>query len=407
MRAGSAFRRCTKDGCRARAAAGAKACGKCGGDLRWSFVVDLAVAGATRKQRMGGGFATKAAAVEAMNRLQSAVVDGTHVQRSRRTLGAYLTDWLAARNDIRANTRTEYDVSIRKHIAPRLGALQLQAVDRLQVRGLYRELAASGLAEKTVHNVHICLRVALQDAFEDGLVRRNAAERAHSKPKDRPEMKTWSADELAIFLAATAQDRDTALYQVAAATGMRRGELLGLRWRDVDGSSSRLSIRQQLTRQGVGWGFGLPKSKKSIRTVELDPDTAEVLGEHRDRQLFERRAWGDAYRSDFDLVFGRPDGSAEDPDVIGRRFGRHVRKLKTLPIIGLHGLRHTHATLLLEEGVDVKTVSERLGHDSIQTTLELYAHVTPKMRANAAARFGSLLSRARLAPIDEAAGGQQ
>ena len=93
-----------------------------------------------------------------------------------------------------------------------------------------------------------------------------------------------------------------------------------------------------------------------------------------------------------------PMASAKDPNVIGRRFGRRVRDLASLPAIGLHGLRHTHATLLLEEGVDVKTVSERLGHDSVQTTLELYGHVTPKMRANAAARFGSLLTSARVAP---------
>jgi integrase len=339
-----------------------------------------------------------------MNRLQAAVVDGTHVQRSRRTLGAYLADWLAARSNIRANTRREYAISIQKHITPRLGDVQLQALDRLQVRGLYRELAASGLVEKSVHNIHICLRKALQDAFEDGLVRRNAADRAHSKPKDRPEMRTWSAEELAAFLVFTASDRDTALYQVAAATGMRRGELLGLRWRDVDFDSARLSIRQQLTRyNGAGWGFGLTKSRKSIRTVEVDPETIEVLGEHRDRQLFERRAWGDAYRSDLDLVFGRPEGSAEDPDSIGRRFGRQVRLLSALPAIGLHGLRHTHATLLLEEGVDVKTVSERLGHDCVQTTLELYAHVTPRMRANAAARFGSLLAQARVNPASQSA----
>lgn len=127
----------------------------------------------------------------------------------------------------------------------------------------------------------------------------------------------------------------------------------------------------------------------------MDQETVELLGEQRVRQLFERRAWGDAYRSDLDLVFCRPDGSPQDPDVVGRRFGRRVHALPKLPAIGLHGLRHTHATLLLEEGVDVKTVSERLGHDTVQTTLELYAHVTPKMRANAAARFGSLLSRAR------------
>ena len=403
MRAGSAFRRCTKDGCRGRVAARARVCPKCGGDsISWAFVVDVALPGSKRKQHKGGGFATKAAAVEAMNRLQAAVVDGTLVERSRRTLGAYLEDWLAARSDIRANTARDYNVSIHNHIGPRLGEVPLQAVDRLRIRGLYRQLAESGLAEKTVHNVHICLRKALQDAVDDGLLRRNPAERAHAKPKDRPEMRTWSADELATFLAFTAQDRELGLYHVAAATGMRRGELLGLRWRDVDLDGVRLSVRQQYTRQGKSLGFGPPKSAKSIRTIDLDGETVDLLREQRERQLFERRAWGKAYRADLDLVFCRQGGSPEDPNVIGRRFGRRIRNLASLPAIGLHGLRHTHATLLLEEGVDVKTVSERLGHDSVQTTLELYGHVTPKMRANAAARFGSLLSSARVAPAEAA-----
>ena len=183
---------------------------------------------------------------------------------------------------------------------------------------------------------------------------------------------------------------------------MRRGELLGLRWRDVDLDGVRVSVRQQYTRQGKSLGFGPPKSAKSIRTIDLDGETVDLLREQRERQLFERRAWGKAYRADLDLVFCRQGGSPEDPNVIGRRFGRRIRDLARLPAIGLHGLRHTHATLLLEEGVDVKTVSERLGHDSVQTTLELYGHVTPKMRANAAARFGSLLNSARVAPADAA-----
>jgi integrase-like protein len=108
-----------------------------------------------------------------------------------------------------------------------------------------------------------------------------------------------------------------------------------------------------------------------VRTIDLDPETVEMLDEQRERQRFDRRAWGDAYRSDLDLVFCRPDGSPEDPDVIGRRFARRVAGLKSSPKIGLHCLRHTHAALLLAEGVDIKTVSERLGHDSVQTTLEL------------------------------------
>jgi integrase len=258
-------------------------------------------------------------------------------------------------------------------------------------------LSASGLAPKTVHNVHICLRKALGDALADGRIRKNPADRAHAKPKDRPEMLTWTGDELAAFLNLTAQERDFPLYQLAAATGMRRGELLGLRWREVDFDAGRVSIRQQWTRHGSGLAFGPPKSEKSKRTIDIDTDTLAILRERRERQLFERRAWGAAYRTDLDLVFCDADGSPQDPSVIGRRFGRRVRDkaLGGIPAIRLHDLRHTHATLLLEDGVDVKTVSERLGHDSIQTTLELYGPVTPLMRASAATRFGALLGRAQ------------
>lgn len=372
-------------------------CPKCGGrSFTWSFVVDVLPTGQTRRQRRGSGFETKAAALEAMNKVQASVVDGTYVERTRITLGDYLEEWLSACRNLRPNTARDYSVSIRKHINPRIGRVRLQAVDRLQIRGLYRKLAEGGLGEKTVHNVHICLHKALQDALDDGLLRRNPAERAHATPKDRPEIKTWSADELAAFLAFTAQDPELPLYHVAAATGMRRGELLGLRWRDVDFDGARLSVRQQFTRQGNGVGFGPPKSRKSIRTIDVDEETIALLREQQERQLFDRRAQGPAYREDLDLVFCRPGGSPHDPNVIGRRFERRVRALGSVPVIGLHGLRHTHATLMLEVGVDVKTVSERLGHDSAQTTLELYGHVTPRMRSNAAARFGTLLHTARI-----------
>ena len=158
---------------------------------------------------------------------------------------------------------------------------------------------------------------------------------------------------------------------------------------------ARLSVRQQYTRQENGVGFGPPKSRKSIRTIDVDAETIALLREQQERQRFDRRACGPAYRDDLDLVFCRPGGMPHDPNVIGRRFERRVRALGTVPAIGLHGLRHTHATLLLEAGVDVKTVSERLGHDSAQTTLELCGHVTPRMRSNAAVRFGSLLTTAR------------
>lgn len=125
--------------------------------------------------------------------------------------------------------------------------------------------------------------------------------------------------------------------------------------------------------------------------------TVEALKAHRVSQAKGAATPGGSGSVGFDLVFCRPDGSPLDPNVIDRRFGRLVRKVDSIPVIHLHDLRHTHATLLLEDGVDVKTVSERLGHDSVQTTLELYGHVTPRMRASAAARFGTLLDRDRVA----------
>jgi len=137
-------------------------------------------------------------------------------------------------------------------------------------------------------------------------------------------MRTWSVDELATFLAFTAQDRELALYHVAAATACGRGELLGLRWRDVDLDGVRLSVRQQYTRQGNPSVSVRQRARRASAQIDLDGETVDLLREQRERQLFERRAWGKGYRADLDLVFCRPGGSPEDPNVVGRRFGRRI-----------------------------------------------------------------------------------
>jgi integrase len=126
-----------------------------------------------------------------------------------------------------------------------------------------------------------------------------------------------------------------------------------MRWRDIDLDGARLSVRQQFTRQANGVGFRPANSRKSIRTIDVDEETFALLREQQERQSFDRRGWGAAYRTDLDLVFCRPAGSPHDPNVIGRSFERRVRALTAGPSIALHGLRHTHATLLLEAGVDV------------------------------------------------------
>lgn len=394
MRSGRVFRRCTACGAKVEA----KRCTACGGDrFTWAFVVDTAAPGAPRRQRRGGGFATKAEATAAMNDLQSRLAGGTFVEPSRQTVAAYLEEWLAGvKGEVRGGTWRSYSDIIAKYIDPRIGDLPLQALTRNRIRALYQDLALSGrvrgggaLAPKTVHNVHLTLRKALGDAVEDRLLMTNPADAAHRLPTSRPEMIVWSSEQLARFLAAVREDPRFALWRLASTTGLRRGEVLGLRWRDVDLEAGRLRVTQQRVRGADGLGYGAPKTAKGRRSVALDPSTIAALRSHRARQLEDRLAFGPGYQ-DADLVFARADGSPEDPDGISGAFDR-LGRLAVLPRIRFHDLRHTHATLALSAGIHPKVVQERLGHSSITVTLDTYSHAIPAMQEDAATRIAALL----------------
>jgi integrase len=378
------IKRCST--CGVRLATGQSRCSLPGHDsFKWQAMVEVGTAGA--RKRHSAVFTTKLQAEAWAADRKRDLRQGTYVEVSKQTLGEYLALWaVAQRSRIRPNTLAGYAVAIR-HITAHVGSVPLQAFSRVQAKALYQALSESGLAPKSVHNIHIALRKALGDAVEDGLIHRNPADRAHDAPRDRPEMLVWSAEELNAFLAFTAGDVDYPFFALAAATGMRRGELLGLRWRDVDLDAGRVAVTRQWTRQGAGKGsvgFGPPKSARSLRSVDLDAGTVAVLREMRAARRVLPLVATEA------LVFAREGGLPYEPSVLGRRFVQRVCDAGGLPLIGLHGLRHTHATLLLARGVDAKTVSERLGHASVETTLRLYAHVTPTMRAGAAAVFGAL-----------------
>jgi integrase len=254
-----------------------------------------------------------------------------------------------------------------------------------------------GLSEKSVWNVHICLRAALYDAVlaDPPLLRRNPAAGAMKEPDGEREMLTWTREELTAFLDFQKAERDFPLWWVGAYTGMRRGELLGLRWSDVKWDLRSISVQQQLGLDVNDDGERdlVPvKTRNGRRAIGVFEDTLQVLREHRAAQEFERRSWGHAYRSDLDLVFCRPDGSPEDPDAVTHRFERAAERAGAKTIGGPHALRHTHATLLLESGVDVSVVSKRLGHANVKITADRYAHVTARLQQDAAARFSAYLS---------------
>lgn len=261
-----------------------------------------------------------------------------------------------------------------------------------------------GLSPKSVWNVHICLRAALYDAMDDGLLKVNPAKGALKEPESEKEMKTWTAEELRAFLDFVKDDRNFALYRLAGYSGMRRGELLGLRWEDVKFHLGSLSVQQQLgfsddDEDGDAAPVLAPvKTRAGRRSIKLDDITMAVLREHRAAQQFERRSWGAGYR-DHDLVFALPNGDAQDPDTVSDRFERMIRRAGSKRI-RFHDLRHTHATLLLEAQVDITVVSRRLGHANVQITADRYAHVTAKLQHDAAERFSALVDAA---PAEEPA----
>ncbi len=328
--------------------------------------------------------------------------DGQSNSRDKTTLGDYLTEkWLPLQQaQLRRSTYDSYRRNIEMHVLPTLGRVPLHKLAPEDLDGLYARLLTKGrrdgnggLSIKTVRLVHLVLHKALKDALRKGSVLRNVATVA-DPPKlssaKRREIKVWTAEQLRAFLDQVRDNRAYAALFVAAHTGMRRGEILGLRWSDVDFDSCRLSVRQALISVAYEMQLSDVKTGAGRRTIDLDERTVALLHHWRRRRSEERLALCGG-SSDRDVVFCRPDGEPVHPDLFSQTFDRAVAK-SGLPEITLHDLRHTHATLLLKAGVPVKVVSERLGHASPAFTISVYQHVIPGMQAEAALIFSQLVA---------------
>lgn len=240
-----------------------------------------------------------------------------------------------------------------------------------------------GLAPKTVRNAHGTIRKALDDAVKRRYVVRNVASDAQPPRLEHTEMVTWTPEQVQTFLAHVDGDRLYAMWFLYVTTGMRRGEVLGLRWSDVDLDRGRLSIVRQLTVVDGDPIVSEPKTKRGVRTISLDDRTAGVLADHRRRQIEERLAAGPVWE-DTGLVFTWEDGTLIHPHNPTRWLRETTVELGLPNLGGPHGLRHTYATVALTSGVPVKVVSERLGHANISITLDTYAHVMDRDDVEAA-----------------------
>ncbi len=368
----------------------------------WAFVVDIGTDPATgkRRQKWVSGFERERDAAKAMRDYIARIERGEAVAESSDTVAAYLRDqWLPLRRSkVKESTWAGYQDAVEGRIIPAMGALPLRKVTPKHIAKLYDDLLASGsrdprrgpgLAPKTVRNTGLVLKKAFGDAVRLGLLARNPAQHVEMPRVEQKEMKTWSTGQAREFIGFIRGDRLEALWILMLTSGMRRGELIGLKWADVDLDAGRLAVRRARVAVGYQIVWSSPKTAKSARVIALDPATCEVLRAHRARQDAEKALVGDSYH-DEDILFAKPDGSSLHPDYVSQRFGRLVKKAG-LTMIRPHDTRHTAATLLLEAGIPVKVVSERLGHSTTSTTADLYQHVAPHMQEEAANKLGAML----------------
>jgi integrase len=366
----------------------------------WTYVLDISLPGQRRRQKSKGGYRTKREALAGLNEAQGALQRGIYVEPSKLTVKTFLLDhWLPAiKAGLRESTFQGYRSAIRNYVLPRLGETRLQALTPDQLNAFYGELLGkgrrdgkAGLSPKTVHNVHVMLHKALHDAVRWSYLPRNVAE--YSDPPKQTSsgkaMRTWTPAELRGFLEFVSDDPYNAAWVLAANTGMRRGEVLGLRWQDIDFDRRRLAIRQTIISIDYRVKISEPKTARGRRSVALDSGTIAALRAHRATQNQLKLMLGEAWQ-DNDLVFCRDDGTPVHPDRFTQMFDKHVRDCG-LPRIRLHDLRHTHATLALAAGIHPKVVSERLGHSTVAFTMDVYSHAIPSMEAEAAETIANLV----------------
>ena len=309
------------------------------------------------------------------------------------TVGELFDRWLdeAVALTVRPRTLASYTYIVRVHLRPALGDVPLASLTAQHVQGFLNAKAASGLAPRTVGYLRGVLRQALGFAERMDLVGRNVARLARPPRVPRRQVSPLTLEEARLFRAAVAGDRLEALYLVAVGCGLRQGEILGLRWGDVDLEGRTLTVRLALAREGGELALVEPKSATSRRTVPMPAFVVESLAAHRVGQAAEALPRRPAPPDPFaDLVFTTTLGTPLDGISVTRRFQRLLKDVG-LPHQRFHDLRHACASLLLTQGVAARVVMETLGHSQISLTLGTYSHVSPALGRAAAERMNDLL----------------
>ncbi len=337
---------------------------------------------------------------EAHDRLIRALAErdgGLAFEPSQVTFGEWLERWLkdSVLPSVKESTAMNYERMARNHVKPALGALKLVDLRAAHVRGFYQGKEAT-LAPKSMALLHTVVGGSLKDAVRLGLLPSSPIEHRVKAPRiEEKEMRVLDRDEARALLDAARGDRLYAMYALALSKGLRHGELLGLRWSDVDFGAGELRVRRQLVRGrpkregGVGLAFTSLK-RGPARVVSFEEEIDAILRRHKAQSTEERLAFGPGY-VESEQVFTAEGGGVLAPWKSTRRFNTLKKRAGLGPETGMHTLRHTAATLALLEGVPARVVQEMLGHKNISETMDRYSHVLPTMQRSAAKRLEAAL----------------
>jgi integrase len=330
--------------------------------------------------------ATKDEVAKKLAKVQASRMDGTFIEPSRTRLSTFLERWVedAARPTIRETTYVSYKGIIKNHIDPRIGGTSLALLSPIHIQRLYADMEREEVGPRVRQLTHAVLRRALKQALRWGLIARNPCEAVDPPRVPKHEISPYTPEQVHKFLAAATADRFYALFVLAIGTGMRSGEIFGLRWPDVDLTKGSLTVRNTLMEVSGKLTLAEPKTPKSRRRIDLPQFVVEALSSHRAqsvREGFASSPW----------VFCNSEGGPLRRTHFQSNHFKPLLASAELPPIRFHDLRHTSATLLLAAGVHPKIVQERLGHSQIGITLDIYSHVVPTMQLEAAGKLDVLM----------------
>ncbi len=337
---------------------------------------------------------------EVQEKLKVALRDqqqGTLITAPKQTLAQFLFEWLenSQKQSVRPRTYERYEELVRLHIVPALGRHELQKLSAQHLQAFYAKKAEEGLSATTINHFHNVLHKALDTAVKWNLVARNVCDLVSPPRRKQFEVHPLTLEQVHKLLSVVDGHEMEALFKLALATGLRRGELMGLKWQDINVDAGVLQVRRILSRvpskmPGKGYVEAEPKTQKSRRSVVIAPFALEALTQHRERQLEAKLKAGDAWQ-EHDYIFCTSIGTHLNPtrDMLDQL--KALLKKAGLPDIRFHDLRHSAATLLLSVGVHPKVVQEILGHSQISITMDVYSHVLPGMQQDAMSRLNDAL----------------